>query len=91
MSLLAQVASNNSGVIIAAISTGGAVVATLGAALINISRLSKKTDKVAKVAEATAVQVNGHMTTLIAQLEAANAARLAVEVELARMKALHPE
>lgn len=77
--------------LIAAITTGGVVISALGVALINIGRLSRKTDAVSKVAEATAIQVNGHMTSLIQQLEEANKARLAAEIELARMKALHPE
>lgn len=77
-------AGDSSAVVIAAISTGGVVVSALIAALVQIGRLGKKTDAVEQRTGAIQVQVNGQMTAILDQLEAANEARVAAEIKLAR-------
>jgi hypothetical protein len=79
-------AGDSSAVVIAAISTGGVVVSALIAALVQINHISKKADAVQAQTGAIQVQVNGQMTAILDQLEAANEARVAAEIELARYR-----
>jgi hypothetical protein len=77
-------AGDSSAVVTAAITTGGLVICALIAALVQIGRLGKKTDAVEQRTGAIQVQVNGQMTAILDQLEAANEARVAAEIKLAR-------
>lgn len=77
---------DSTGIVVAAISAAAVVLGPLTVALVQINHIGKKTDAVEKQTGAIQVQVNGQMTAILEQLEAANEARLAAEVELARYK-----